>query len=378
MGKKSKDLLYVINVDWYFRLHWLDRARYFRDSGFNVHILTNFTEKNFRTELINEGFFCHNFSLKRKSLNPLHELQSILSIHQSIKKIAPNLVHAITIKSNIYVGLIHRFTPKLPVIYSITGLGAVFSSKTRTLKLVRKLSVFLYRIISTRNSYFLFENSDDMKFFAKEKILNSNGFVIKGAGVDIAKFYPSLPMGHSIVLFAARLLKDKGLSDLIEARKVLAKKGIHFTIRVAGIIDSDVRSAIPKHQMQNWHDNGDIEWLGQIDDMPPLIERSDIVCLPTTYGEGIPRILIEAAASQRPIVTTDIPGCREIVDHGVNGLLCAPGSPQSLANSLETLLTNKPLLKSYGKNGRRKVMSEFAQEYVFENTQRIYTKLLST
>ncbi len=376
MENKDKVLLYVINVDWYFRLHWLDRARYFRDFGFKVHILTNFTDNDFKVELMNEGFFCHHCYLKRKSLNPFNEIYSILLIHQSIKKISPDLVHTITIKPNIYVGLIHRITSKYPVVYNITGLGAVFSSKTRVLRSVRKLSVLLYRIISTQKSCFIFENSDDLNVFVNKKIVNNNGCVIKGAGIDIAKFYPSVPLGQSVVLFAARLLKDKGLSDLVEARKILAANGVHFTIRVAGIIDSDVHSAIPEHQIKCWHDNGEIEWLGQIHDMPALIESCDIVCLPTTYGEGVPRILIEAAAAQRPIVATDMPGCREIVDHGVNGLLCAPSNPQALANSLNALLANDLVMKSYGINGRRKVINEFTQEHVLERTQKIYDELL--
>ncbi|KEI71144.1 glycosyltransferase family 4 protein [Endozoicomonas elysicola] len=376
--KSDKILLYVINVDWYFRLHWLDRAKHFRSSGFKVHILTNFTDSDFKIKLINEGFFCHHFPLKRKSLNLLNEIHSILSIHQTIKKISPSIVHAITIKPNIYVGLIRKITSKFPVIYNITGLGIIFSSKTAIFRLFRKLSILLYRLISTKNSYFIFENSDDLRIFIAEKIINNNGFLIKGAGVDIEKFYPSVPMGRSIVLFAARLLKDKGLNDLIEAREILAADGISFIIRVAGILDGDVHFAISEHQIQYWHNNGKIEWLGQVHDMPSLIESCDIVCLPTTYGEGVPRILIEAAASQRPIVATDIAGCREIVDHGVNGLLCAPSNPQALAKSLRTLLANNLIMKAYGINGRRKVINEFAQEHVFESTQKIYDALLST
>jgi len=291
--------------------------------------------------------------------------------------INPDLIHCVTIKPNIYTGLINRFFIKKPIIYSITGLGAVFSSSSLKFVIIKRIITLFYKNISVHYSRFIFENSEDCSLFQDLAIIkNGNGIVIKGAGIDLNRFTSSpLPCDQSI-LFAARLLKEKGLQCLIEAKTILVKRGCEFTLNVAGIIDNDVSSAISIRQIEIWAKNGDINWLGNVKDMPSLIKKNDIVCLPTTYGEGVPRILIEAASCQRAIVTTDVAGCREIVSHGFNGLLAIPADAISLANCLQELLDNKDKLRKFGINGRKKVETEFSQEMVFEKTLQVYDELL--
>ncbi|WP_033197571.1 glycosyltransferase family 4 protein [Moritella dasanensis] len=373
----SKKLVFVINVDWYFRLHWLERASYFKSLGYSVHIITNFLDASIKNELTAMGFTCHQFSVKRKSLNLFREFTGIWHLKCLLKMIKPDLIHCVTIKPNIYTGFINRFFIKKPIIYSITGLGAVFSSSSLKFVILRRLIIALYKTISVHHSKFIFENSEDCSLFQNVGIIkNSNSIVIKGAGIDLKRFASSHLPSDKSVLFAARLLKDKGLHCLIEAKKILVKRGCDFTLNVAGIIDSDVSSAISICQIEMWAKNGDINWLGNIKDMPNLIKQNDIVCLPTTYGEGVPRILIEAASCQRPIVTTDVAGCREIVSHGFNGLLAAPNDSASLANCLQELLESKEKRREFGVNGRQKVEAEFSQEMVFEKTLQVYDELL--
>lgn len=371
------NLVYIINVDWYFRLHWLERAQHFKKQGYNIHVVTNFTDKSIQEELLSMGFSCYELSVKRKSLNLFQELGSSYRLGLLLKEIQPDLIHCVTIKPNIYGGIINKWFFGKPIVYSITGLGAVYSSSSTKFRLLRRIITFLYKYISVTGSRFIFENQDDHMLFTNEGILKlKNGHVIKGAGIDVSRFLPSSPPQNKSVLFAARLLKDKGLHQLVEAKKILKNDGLDFDLNVAGIVDTDVSAAIPIKQIHTWANEGLINWLGNVKEMPNLIRANDIVCLPTTYGEGVPRILIEAASCQRAIVTTDVVGCREIVSHGLNGLLASPNDANSLANCLKILLENSEICKSYGIQGRKKVEEEFSQELVFEKTQMVYTEFI--
>ncbi|MEZ8150928.1 glycosyltransferase family 4 protein [Vibrio splendidus] len=372
----NKKLVYVINVDWYFRLHWLERAEYFQSLGFDIHIVSSFSNDEIKNELASKGFICHQLSVKRKSVNLFREVVSVYSLKKILDEIEPELIHCVTIKPNIYMGLLNRVFFHKPIIYSVTGLGAVFSSNSIKFNLLKYIITTLYKCISISKSRFIFENGEDYKLFDEIGVLKyENGRVVKGAGIDLARFSPSMSPLNKNVLFGARLLNEKGLACLVEAKQILESQGVEFTLNVAGIIDSDVSSAIPLSQVEAWASSGDINWLGNVQNMPKLIKENDIVCLPTTYGEGVPRILIEAASCQRAIITTDVVGCREIVSHNVNGLLAQPGDAISLANCLRALLENDEKTLEFGVRGRQKVETEFSQEMVFEKTLKVYDEL---
>ncbi|MDE1330737.1 glycosyltransferase family 4 protein [Vibrio aestuarianus] len=369
-------IVYLINVDWYFRLHWLDRAEYFQSLGYDIHIVSCFTNDEIRSELVSKGFYCHQLFVKRKSVNFFREVVSVYKLKRILDAINPDLIHCVTIKPNVYAGFLNRLFFNKPIIYSVTGLGAVFSSNSIKFNLLRHIITTLYKFISSSKARFIFENSEDHKLFDELGVLKyENGRVIKGAGIDLTRFSPSLPPLNKNILFGARLLKEKGLECLVEAKQGLERQGVNFTLNVAGIIDNDVSSAIPLSQVEAWASSGDINWLGNVQEMPKLIKENDIVCLPTTYGEGVPRILIEAASCQRAIITTDVVGCREIVSHNVNGLLAKPGDIISLANCLRALLESDEKILEFGIKGRKKVEEEFSQEMVFEKTLKVYDEL---
>ncbi|MDE1515546.1 glycosyltransferase family 4 protein [Vibrio sp. dsl-7] len=376
-GNDSKIIVFIVNVGWYFNLHWLERAEYFKSCGYCIHIIGNFNDVEVKDELTAKGYVCYHLAIKRKSINPFKEITNLIQLKNLLSTIKPDLIHSITIKPNIYSGILNRIIFNKPIIYSVTGLGAVFSSSKLKFFVLRFIVVKLYKLVSAESAHFIFENSEDYDFFKKIDILKyRNGSVIKGAGIDLIKFKPSIPPMNKTILFAARLLEDKGLRCLIEARRQLEEKGFQLSLNVAGIIDSDVSSAIPIKQIERWSQSGDINWLGNVKDMPNLISMNDVVCLPTTYGEGVPRILIEAASCQRAIVATDVAGCREIVSHGVNGYLVTPNDDMLLACFLQNLLEDTNKLLEFGINGRKKVEEEFSQEVVFEKTLHIYQKLL--
>ncbi|PMM40239.1 glycosyltransferase family 4 protein [Vibrio splendidus] len=371
-------LVFIVNVDWYFRLHWVERAIYFKSLGYDIHIVGGFYDLEIKNELTSQGFTCHHIPIRRKSIGLIKELSCILRLKAIIKSINPVLIHCITVKPNVYGGILNRTLFRKPIVFGITGLGAIYSSKSVRFTLLKFLVTSFYKFISIRCSRIIFENGDDYQLFSELGILKyNNGIVIKGAGIDLDHFSPSTPIYGRKVLFAARLLRDKGLDVLIEAKTILKERGVDFELNVAGIIDNDVSSAIPLYEIKRWERKGLINWLGNVNDMPRLIKDNDIVCLPTVYGEGVPRILIEAASCQRAIIATDVPGCREIVSHGVNGLLSNPGDAISLADSLQELLESPKLARIFGVNGRKKVEDEFSQQIVFDKTKLVYETLIS-
>lgn len=371
----GKILVYCINVDWYFALHWLDRAKAAQEAGFTVHVVTNFTKPELKRQFESHGFICHFLQISRKSLSPFVELKVLADFWGQIRKLRPDLVHCVTIKPNIYGGLVCRML-RVPYIMSITGRGGVFSGTGGRNRMVRLLVKSLYKIVGKSPvAGFIFENEDDLDFFVGNKITSSdNGRVIKGAGVDVDTYkFASPPTNQPpIIFFAARLLKWKGLDDLVSAARILRQKGVEFVLQVAGIIDSDCLDAVPERQLVAWHEEGILHWLGQRQDMNLLLAQSDMVALPTTYGEGVPRILIEAASTGRPLVATDVAGCRDIVIDGFNGLLVPSHNPPLLAEALKKLIESKQLCQEYGKNGCRLVEQEFDQRIVIRKHLEVY------
>jgi len=373
------NIIFFINVDWYFSLHWLERARAAKDMGFVVHVITNFTAPEHREHFELIGFKCYHIPIKRNTFNPFNAFKVILHLNKLFIKLSPRIVHCITVKPNIFGGLVSRLYG-IPCILSVTGRGAVFSGRSFSSQIARPIVKALYRMVSRHKKVrFIFENGDDYDFFFKNKIINADqGIVIKGAGVDtrIFGFRDQSNNQPPTVLFAARLLKGKGLEDLVSAVKILRERKIEFILNVAGILDTDCVEAIPEQQILRWEKEGILNWLGQREDMPSLLAETDIVALPTTYGEGVPRILIEGASVGRPLVATDVVGCREIVIHRVNGMLVQPNNAISLADAIEELIMQPLLRQEMGRKGRQLVENEFAQEAVIEKTIAFYHDLL--
>ena len=378
---KSRRLLFIINVDWYFNLHWLARAEAAKAEGFDVHIAAHFTDSTMRHRLEQQGFSTHPLLLHRKSMNPFKDLATKRQISRLIKHVNPVLVHSITVKPNIYAGAVCK---RLGVkqVMSVTGLGLAFSSNKLKARLSRKVMTSFYRHAAKNDQLrIIFENSDDEQCFKVEGIgKTGERVVIAGAGVDLSffKYQVEVEPEVPVILFAARMLWDKGIGDLIRACEILKGRGVEVRLDVAGIIDHESQSAIPESQILEWHNNGNLNWLGQVDDMVKCIGESTLVALPTTYGEGVPRVLIEAAAIGRPIVATNVTGCRDIVQHEKTGFLVSPGSPSEIADKIELLVRDKVLRRKFGLSGRKLVEDVFSQKMVIEKTLEVYSSLLKT
>lgn len=376
---QNKKLLFIVNVDWYFKLHWLPRAIAAKEAGFDIIVATHFTSPAIRTELRKLGFSLRPLFLDRKSINPAKNLITKQRIAKLIDKVSPDIVHSITVKPNVYAGLACT-QRNIIQIMSVTGLGLSFSSKKIKPRISKKIIKFLYKKVAKNPlSHILFENDDDRDLFYRFGIADKSRLTtIAGAGVNLIE-YPyreELESESPIILFAARMLWDKGLKDLISAANILRKKGFVFKLSVAGILDEESSAAIPETQILQWHKQGDINWLGRVNKMPELITNSSIVCLPTCYGEGVPRFLIEAAAIGRPIVTTDVSGCRDIVKNGESGILVPQNNANELAIALESLLLNKNKRRDCGFKARQLVEGHFSQENVVKCTLAIYNRML--
>lgn len=294
-----------------------------------------------------------------------------------IHDLRPDLVHTITIKPNILGGLIASYY-RIPTLLSVTGLGRAFD-KTAPLYFViaRFLTINIYKLISSyEKNHFVFENASDRTLLIEHNaVLQTNASVVNGAGIDTDKFKPVARQTGTNVLFASRLIWSKGLKDLIEAKRLATGSEKDFHLFVAGIVDCDVNDSIPLSYLEELHEEGLITWLGQVDDMPRLLETVDLVVLPSTYKEGIPRILIEAASCGKPLIATDIPGCRDIVINGSNGILVPPHSALSVLHAIDEILKNPLIYQNYSKASRKLVLERYSNSIVYEQFLSIFRKI---
>lgn len=378
----SYKLLYIINVDWYFMLHWLDRANAAKKAGYEVHIVMGLSQECHRETLEKLDFIVHDIPLSRKNLNPPLELRTIRAIHRIILQQKPDLIHSVTIKPNIYAGILCRFH-SIKNVASITGLGTTLSSdKGRVLAITSHGIKYLYRIaFGGRQCQVLFENRDDLELMVSSNIIKRQQCTyIPGAGVNTTLYRTRTePPPPVKILFAARLLKNKGLLDLVEAvQHIKAHNDSSVELLVAGIVDNDAHGTIPIPQLEKWQDQGLIRWLGQIDDMPNLIQNVHIICLPTQYGEGVPRILIEGAACGKPLVATNVQGCREIIIDGENGILVTPGNKEELISALQRLIGDPDTRAAMGHKGRKHVENQYSDQIVISKTLEIYKQCLGS
>lgn len=374
-----KKILYVLNADWYFELHWKDRAMYAIESGHQVYVALPSCSEAIRFSLEKQGLIVKTFSMSRSSLGVFGELKTLVSLWKVFKQVKPDLVHSVTMKPNLYSTMLCNWQ-KIPLVTTYAGLGTLLVSQRKLYKLVRFLVFNAVKIFSNKlNVRALFENNEDLEFFGKNRILPSNRMVrVYGAGVDLNKYAYSYPVPHEglKVFFASRLLKNKGLDLTLKACELLSNRQIPIKLKVAGIIDSESPYSYSSKELEDIFSSETVEWLGKRDDIAKLIAQADVVVLPTTYGEGIPRILIEACAIGRPIVTTNLGGCKDICEDKVNGYLVSVDDVNGISEALENLYNNSEHIINMGKKGRNLVESRFSNQFILSQNNSIYIELL--
>jgi glycosyltransferase involved in cell wall biosynthesis len=373
-------LLYVVNVDWYFLLHWVDRALAAQSAGFDVCIATNITSSANERKLQEYGFRVYHVPFARNSMNPFRDIYSALYLWNAIRMTRPAITHCVTIKPAVYGGFLSRIL-SIPCVSSIVGLGSVFTGESFFSRMAWwLLSRILAFAVNNERSLVTFENSHDMKVFRQRvSVAEDKTDILPGAGVDLERFkYVPEKTGEVFrVLFASRLLKSKGLELLVKAVERLKSDGISTELHVAGIEDLDSKDPIPLSMIEVWRSQGKLVWHSNVKDVELLIAASNVVCLPTSYGEGIPRILIEAAACGRAVISTDIAGCREFVVNGVDGLLIPPNDVVALKNALKHLAVDVDKRHKMGMAGKVKVERYYSNAVVAGHTLSHYEDLLN-
>ena len=370
-------ILYVVTEGWYFCSHRLPLAVAAVKAGYEVVVATRIGEHQ---RVIEEsGARVIPLSkLRRSSLNPLHELSALRELMDIYRRERPVLVHHVALTPVLYGTLAARMARVPGVVNALGGLGFVFASRRRRAKMLKALLIRLYRwVLDIPNGRVIVQNQNDWNVLAENCIAGNHIRLIRSAGVDLDAYRPQpIASSQPTVVLASRMLWDKGVGEYVEAALRLRSQGVTARFLLAGDTDPENPMAIPGAQLKAWHDAGVVEWLGHREDMPQILAAADVVCLPSYYGEGIPKILIEAMACGRPIVTTDMPGCRELVTPDVNGLLVPPRNVQALSEALQRLLGDRALCSQMGSAGRKIAEREFALPKIVQETFAVYEELL--
>jgi glycosyltransferase involved in cell wall biosynthesis len=370
-------VLFLVTEDWYFCSHRLPIARKLRDAGFKVIVATRISKH--RDLIEKEGFKLIPISLERSSKNVAQEIFSILEFIKIYRKEKPSIVHHVSIKPVLYGSWAARISCVPGVVNTLAGLGFIFMAQGWKAKILRQVIIFAYRLaFSAKNTIGIFQNPEDMRLFIYSGVIKQEKAVlIRGSGVDMSRFVglPE-PPGIPTIVLASRMLWDKGVGELVDAARQLQKDGVKCRIVLVGNPDPENPSSIPEGILHEWHREGIVEWWGYRNDIQEVFAKCNIVVLPS-YREGLPKVLIEAASCARPIIATDVPGCREIVRNNENGLLVPPHDSKSLAHGLRTLIKDAELRAAMGERGRKIVQDEFSEEIVVRKTMEVYKKILS-
>ncbi|MDY6943878.1 MAG: glycosyltransferase family 4 protein [Pseudomonadota bacterium] len=377
---RGRRILFVHNDIGYFLSHRLPVAKAAVAAGAEVWLAAPDDAKA-RSRLEAQGIHFCPWALSRRGMNPLGELAAVAALYRIYRQFKPDLVHHVTIKPVLYGSFAARIAGVGAVVNAVPGLGYVFTTAAGWRGgLLRRAVKTAYRLaLSSPRVRVIFQNPDDRDTFVSNDLVDqSRAVLIRGSGVDVATFsYAPEPPEPALIVFASRMLWDKGVGEFVAAAQALRQRGINARFALVGEPDTGNPEAVPRSQLQSWHDSGAIEWWGYRNDMPEVLRESHIVCLPSAYGEGVPKILIEAAARGRAIVTTDSPGCREIVQHEVNGLLVPVRDTPALTEALARLIGDSALRSRMGQAGRRLAESEFAVEKVVAASLDVYAELLA-
>ena len=376
-----KKIAFIANSCWYiynFRLSLLKEL-----SATDNRVIIIAPKDNYTKILIDLGYEVYSWKLQRSSLNPFKEINSILNLMDILESKSPDLIHNFTIKSCLYGTIAAKFRKISVVVNSITGLGPLFINNSLKIRLIRLILYPIYKFVfNYKNAYTIFQNKYDQKFFLDFRIIKNlkKSFLIEGSGVDIELFKPIKDTNSGFnntlkLLFPSRLIREKGIIEVLDAHKSLIKKGENIHLLIAGEIDKGNRSSLLNEQKKSLVTNKNIKILGHRSDMKNIYSQSDIVILPS-WREGLSRSLIEAGAMEKPIITCDVPGCREIIDHGINGILVPLKNAKAIELAIIFLIRNQNIAKQYGRKIRLKVKERFDIRIINQKTINVYKKTL--
>ncbi len=377
-------ILYLVTEDWYFCSHRLPLARAACQAGYEVVVVTRVNaDPRYAQAIVAAGARLVPIDMQRGGQNPFRELLCVLRIARIYQRECPDIVHHVALKPVLYGAIAARLTGIAGVVNALAGMGFIFTSTSFKARLLRPLvQRALHRLLNAGRSLLILQNPDDRQMLVDSGAIDAQRVrLIRGSGVAIQRFVarPEPALGADslpVVMLPARLLWDKGVGEFVESARLLKQRGVKARFVLVGDSDTENAAAIPAARLQAWQESGVVECWGRRDDMPEVLAQAHLVCLPS-YREGLPKVLLEAAACARALVATDVPGCREIVIPGVNGLLAPAQDAPALADAIGQLLQDQALRQTMGQRGRELVEHEFAEEIVVEKTLAIYKELVS-
>lgn len=369
-------IVYIVNIDWFFISHRLPIALEALKKGHKVYVFAKDTGK--MEYLKSLGIHIFPINLERGSVNPFQSLKLLLDLKEKITSIQPDLVHLVTIKPVLIGGLAAILARVPSIVYAISGLGFIFTNTMLKAKVLRLGIIPLYRLaLSAKNKTVIVQNLDDLRILRQYvSIPETQTILIPGSGVDLQQFdVQPLPLKNKIVLMACRLLADKGVYEFHKSILLLKEKYPDVKFVLVGGIDPDNPTSLTEQELNEWVKKGDLEWWGHQSNMAKILSQATVVVLPS-YREGMPKVLLEAQALGRPIVTTDVPGCREAIENGKTGFLAQVKDEKSLANEIEKLIINDELCLEFSRNARALAEQKFDIEQVIKTHMNIYENLV--
>jgi glycosyltransferase involved in cell wall biosynthesis len=371
-------VLLFANTEWYLFNFRRSLADALREAGHEVVLLSPPGPYGERLRAL--GFRWMAAPMARRSLNPFRELALVLWLWRLVRREGIDLVHGFTIKCAVYGSLAARLAGLRGRVNAVAGMGYVFTSDDLRARLLRPLVQALMRAaLGGESARLILQNPDDAALFRRARLVKESRVrLIPGSGVDCSRFASggARAEGEPLrVLLAARLLWDKGIAEYVGAARMLRGQGRSIRFLLAGTPDAGNPAAVPEPVIQDWVNEGLVEWLGHVEDMPALLATVHVVALPS-YREGLPKTLIEAAACSLPLVAADVPGCREVVSHEVDGLLVPARDVQALADAIARLHDDEELAARLGAAARRKALERFDERIVIERTMAVYEELL--
>jgi glycosyltransferase involved in cell wall biosynthesis len=375
-GRPLSRIIYVVSEDGYFLSHCLTAARAARAAGFEIHVAAHVTEDAAQIEA--EDFTVHAIRFRRGKVAPLRMLRSILALRRLYRAVDPAIVHHVTLRPSL-LGIVASAGFRFAAVHAIGGLARRFVTPSRHSRLLHRGGrAVLRRGLNRRRAIGLVQSPEDEDVLMALGVKPEHIVMIPGSGVDADRFRPvPEPDGPVTVAFAGRMVAGKGVRTLVRAHRILLDSGIHSELLLAGTPDPDDPTSIPQIEVAGWGSEPGITWLGHVADIAAVWRRAHIGVLPARGGEGVPKSLLEAAAFGRPLVATDVPGCRDIVIHEKTGLLVPVGDPGVLAAAILRLIRSPAQRVRFGVAARRLVDERFAADLVGPATVNLYRSLLT-
>lgn len=373
----QRRLLFLVNEALFFTTHRMPIAHAAKARGYEIHVAAPFESEPAAT-IQAQGFVYHPIPLVRSGTSIAGEVGLLLAFWKLIGEIGPDLTHHVAMKPVAYAGCLARLRGVPAVVHAVTGLGYLFIRDDWVTRIHRAIVMRLFRIaLGHRNSRVIFQNPDDRDLFARTGLVDpAITTIIRGTGVDMARFKPTaLAADRITVMFPARIIGDKGIHEFVHAARQLKSAGVDADFVLVGRTDPINPTAVADETVRQWEREGILSWWGFRDDMATVLPQASIVCMPS-YREGLPRVLIEAAACGLPIVTTDLPGCREIVHHDVNGYLVAAHDGPATADAIVRLVHDAALRQRMGAQSREMACRDYAVDDIVCRTLAVYAEIV--